>query len=356
MKFKMMSVFYSLHRKDGALLDRFVHYGGLLSLVAMLAEDNRIIQSQCVELLIDTLAPLVQQPVASSARQGHLHHQVFVCLRSPSFWNNFSQIIAEPFEVFPKSHAHSIKVLASAVGWLRPEEGAAVLGPSAVDSSIFKESLQKFIEGEVFKQSFPDIRGVAEDLLQELDEGIVCRPDPLNSKAASDAYEMIFAPDADRRENAAHSWQSLRQLGNEAFKVGFVWPAEACYRLALSEAGEFVPAMEASMIESNRAMALLKAGHPADAALAAETALAKNGKNAKSAFRRATALLELASGGKSAARAAADAVTAAELAAKLEPTDANVAKLLVKARARADELGTPEDDLEAEGDALDAMD
>jgi hypothetical protein len=35
-KFKLMSVFYTQHRKDGALMDRFMHLGGLESLAVLL--------------------------------------------------------------------------------------------------------------------------------------------------------------------------------------------------------------------------------------------------------------------------------------------------------------------------------
>merc|ERR1719498_464303 len=58
-KFKLMSVFYTLHRKDGALMDRFMHLGGLESLAILLGEDHVVIQSQVVELLIELLSPLM---------------------------------------------------------------------------------------------------------------------------------------------------------------------------------------------------------------------------------------------------------------------------------------------------------
>merc|ERR1719291_230609 len=69
MKFKLMSVFYTLHRRDGALADRFMHCGGLDSLVALLAEDHNVIQSQATELLMEMLSPLMQLPHAGSLRQ-----------------------------------------------------------------------------------------------------------------------------------------------------------------------------------------------------------------------------------------------------------------------------------------------
>merc|ERR1719235_2959498 len=104
-KFKLMSVFYTQHRKDGALMDRFMHLGGLESLAVLLGEDHNVIQSQVVELLIELLSPLMSLQAPSSSRQAHLHHKVFQCLRSRAFWQNSARIVAEPHEVFPKSHA-----------------------------------------------------------------------------------------------------------------------------------------------------------------------------------------------------------------------------------------------------------
>merc|ERR1712232_732690 len=102
LKFKLMSVFYALHRKDGALVDHFMHLGGLMSLVSLLAEENRIIQSQVIELLMEFVSPLIQLAPARSGRQGHLSQEVFKCLSSKELWQSLSKIIAEPYEVFPK--------------------------------------------------------------------------------------------------------------------------------------------------------------------------------------------------------------------------------------------------------------
>lgn len=365
MKFKMMSVFYSLHRKDGALLDHFIHSGGLLGLAEFLGDEHRVIQSQVVELIMEMVSPLLQLPVATSGRQGHIYHQMFLCIFSPVFWRNVSQILLEPHEVFPKSHASCLRILAGAVGWLRPEEpqGAAPGGPAgpALDVSVATHAIQQFTESPAFKAAMPDVRGLAEDLLAELQQGVFCRADPLGRAELAAARSAVFAPEAVAREDAAHAWQSLKERGNEAFKAGLIWPAEAAYRLALQEAGSLVPAAEASLIESNRALVLLRAGHPADASSAAAEALARDPRNAKAAYRRATAFMELAAkggnGATSAARSAHDAVAAAELAACLEPSDAKVAELLAQARKRADELGPPpaEEDAAAE-EVLDGMD
>merc|ERR1740138_1100644 len=63
MKFKMMSVFYTLHRKDGALCDHFMHSGGLCALAEFLGDEHRVIQSQVVELFMEMVSPLIQAPV-----------------------------------------------------------------------------------------------------------------------------------------------------------------------------------------------------------------------------------------------------------------------------------------------------
>merc|ERR1719506_2767777 len=99
-KFKLMSVFYTQHRKDGALMDRFMHLGGLESLAVLLGEDHNVIQSQVVELLIELLSPLMSLQEPSSSRQAYLHHQVFLCLRSKAFWQNTARVVREPHEIF----------------------------------------------------------------------------------------------------------------------------------------------------------------------------------------------------------------------------------------------------------------
>jgi len=348
MKFKMMSVFYTLHRRDAALMDRFMHLGGLDSLVALLADQHRVIQSQTVELIMELLSPLMQLPAISSSRQAHLHHQVFVCLRSRSFWANISRIVAEPHEVFPKSHASSVRILAGALGWLRPEESGAkqrpdIEPPPPIEDA--REALELFLESPAYRAAMPDVRGLAEDLFEELRQGVHCRPDPLKGKELAVAREAIFLADAQAREVAAHAWQSFRQMGNTVFKAGLFWPAEAAYRLALSEGGLAIPVSEASLIESNRALVLLRAGHPADAAAAGAAALTHDPRNAKAAYRRATALLDLASGQDCsdcvAARHAAESVAAAKLATSLEPSDPKVADLFSRTQNLADKLGPP---------------
>jgi len=330
MKFKLMSVFYTLHRKDGSLMDRFMHCGGLASLAKLLGEDHVVIQSQVVELLMQLLSPLMGLPsMTSSLRQAHLHHQVFVCLRSGDLWRNFAKIIAEPHELFPRSHAHSVKILLGAIGWLHPEPGeiSEVGLPDGMHETV--EALKRFLDAAV---TTPDVRGLAEDLLHELQDSPTVRADPLRGKRLDDARKDIFAPAAVGREDAAHVWQSLRRLGNEAYGAGLTLPAEAAYRLALDDGGATVPAEEASLIHSNRALVLLRAGQPSEAVAAATKALELNSRNAKAAYRQAQALLEQtqAASGQNAVDLTLRAVEAAELAACLSPSDAKVAELLRK--------------------------
>merc|ERR1712232_277345 len=124
----------------------------------------------------------------------------------------------------------------------------------------------------------------------------------------------------------AHVWQALRQLGNEAFKAGLIWPAEAAYRKALELGGDMILDSEASLIESNRALTFLRAGHPADAAVAAANALKHDPRNVKAAYRQAQAFLEQPDGKEDAA-IAEKALAAAELASRLDPKDAKIADL-----------------------------
>jgi len=353
LKFKMMSVFYTLHRKDGALMDRFMHCGGLASLVTLLGEDQNIIQSQAMELLIEMLSPLIMTQAASTSRQAHLHHQVFVCFRSESFWRNLARIVAESAEVFPDSHNNSVKALAGAVGWLRPEEGVLPEEGAIAGMEEVATALQSFLDSRV--PAKPDVRYLAEELMAELSNAPTIRSDPLRGVELEAACRELFAPDAEANEDAAHAWQCLRLLGNEAFGAGLIWPAVAAYRMALTEGGDTLPDAEASLIDSNRALALIRAGHHAQAAEAAARALEYDPHNAKAAYRRAQALLEQPGASVSIIQ---DAVVAAEIAARLEPMDAKVKDLLAMAKVRFAET-CPGEDVAAQGPAqclLDSMD
>merc|ERR1712039_221889 len=185
-----------------------------------------------------------------------------------------------------------------------------------------------------------EIRGISEDLLQELLDKPTIRIDPLRGAELAAARKSIFSPDAEAREAAAHGWQALRLTGNEAFKAGLVWPAEATYRLAIECGGDVLPASEASLIESNRSLALLKAGHGEEAAVAAARALEYDSGNVKAAYRRAQALLDQSNNtDKLDAKLVRGAVEAAELAARLDPKDAKISEMVTLASKRLEELG-----------------
>eukprot|EP00930_Biecheleria_cincta_P045917 TRINITY_DN31641_c0_g1_i1.p1 TRINITY_DN31641_c0_g1~~TRINITY_DN31641_c0_g1_i1.p1 ORF type:complete len:471 (+),score=104.39 TRINITY_DN31641_c0_g1_i1:165-1415(+) len=338
LKFKLMSVFYTIHRLDGGLVDRFIHLCGLQSLVALLGEEHRVIQSQAIELLTDFLGPQMSLPAATSSRQAHIQHQIYSCLSSKKFWRNLARILEEPGEVFPKSHTSSIRLLAAAVGWLH--HGAETVPEAALpsDVKVASAALQKCLDSGI--HLMPEIRGAAEDLLEELNPIPSIRSDPLRGEQLHAAQAAIFDPEAQQEEDAAHAWQALRKLGNEAFKVGLLWPAEAAYRLALEDGEASLPETEGSLIASNRALVLIKAGHFAQAAESAADALARDPRNAKAAYRRAQALLEQCAevADSSALALAQDAAAAAERAAALEPQDKKVTELLEKSKARVQSL------------------
>lgn len=334
-KFKLMSVFYTQHRKDGALMDRFMHLGGLESLAVLLAEDHEVIRAQVVELLLELISPFMSLQQAETSRQSHLHHQIFLCLRSRPFWRNLGQIIALPNEQFPKSHTNCLKILAGAIGWLRPQNGELPESGTSLNVQGCEDAIAAVIQGDGNALADPETRYLAQEMLSELKQIPVCRVDPLRGAELESARKALFAPKAESREDAAHAWQSLKKLGNESIKAGLIWPAEASYRVALEEGGTALPASEASLIESNRAMALLKGGYHLEAAAAAERALERDPRNAKAAYRRAQALLELPGAAAWEARAAKEA---AEIAARLEPKDAKVAEMLQRATKRVEDL------------------
>lgn len=322
MKFKLLSVFYTLHRHDGGLAERFMHFGGLLSLVSLLGEENHVIQSQAIELLTDFLEPQMAMQPASSGRQAHLQHHVFLCLSSGPLWRNCAQILAEPGEVFPRSFDSSIRLLAAAIGWLRPQNGQSV--PEATVPPEVHEAFQALQRCADGARLGPEMRQVAGELLEELANVPTIRSDPLSGDALKKCQNSLFDPTMQRREDEAHAWQTLKLLGSEAVKAQLWWPAEAIYRLALEEGGQVLPDAEASVLNSNRALVLIKAGHFAEAAEAAQAALVLNELNAKAAFRRAQALVELSS---------PEAFAAAKRAQELEPKDKMVLELLQKAEA-----------------------
>lgn len=338
MKFKMLSVFYTLHRKDGTLMDRFVHSGGLGGVVELLAEDNAIIKSQALELLIELLSPLMSLQPATSLRQRHLYYQVFLLFRSGPFWKHLAAIITEPAEIFPKSHMNSVRIVAGAIGWLRPMEADSTPEAASIPNGELMESaLQAFLDSRVPVPQ--DIRQLAQDMLLEFRDVPVIRSAPLPSAELSTARAAIFCVDAEKRECAAHALQSLRQLGNAAFGARLFWAAEASYRLALEAGGSYTQAMDASLIESNRAQAMLKVGHNREAASAAKKALDHDPGNAKAAYRYALAMLEHKERCPvEARRQALEAVSAAELASQLSPKDPKVAEALQRARERVLQL------------------
>eukprot|EP00439_Symbiodinium_sp_Y106_P035598 s1839_g4.t1 len=324
MKFKLLSVFYTIHRLDGALVDRFMHAGGLLSLVNLLGEDNPYIQSQAMELLTDFLGPLMTSSASGSIRQAHLHHQMYLCLKAGALFQRAADILNQPGEVFPRSYTSSIRLLAGAIGWLRPMGDDVPEATVPPEAAAAVAALQHCI-GRSQGALAPDIRSTAEAVMEELAGSPTIRSAPLSGDALAKAEIAIFDAEAQKTEDAAHAWQSLKLLGNEAFGAGLWWPAEAAYRLALEDGALSLPETEASLIASNRALVLLKAGGPAEAAASAAEALARNPRNSKAAFRRAQALIQLPG-------RAEEALEAARVAANLEPQDTKVAELLQKAQ------------------------
>merc|ERR1712139_504844 len=138
-------------------------------------------------------------------------------------------------------------------------------------------------------------------------------------------------PAEEARENASYAWRWLKQTGNEAFKAGKAAAAEDIYQLAVETGGDTLPPSEASLLLSNRAIALMRCSRNPEAAEVATRALEFDPSNAKAAFRRAQALLEDTNAKMKVLR---QAVEAAEAAVRLEPKDGKAKELLEKANAR----------------------
>mmetsp|Transcript_7493 Transcript_7493/g.13453 ORF Transcript_7493/g.13453 Transcript_7493/m.13453 type:complete len:453 (+) Transcript_7493:74-1432(+) len=333
LKFKVLSVMYSLHRKDGSLMDHFTLNGGLCALTSLLGEENNVIQSEAVELMMQLLDPLLKVQTASSKRQQLFHHEVFTCFCSGTFWLNCARILAEPAEVFPKSHENLLWLVSCAVGWLRPLEDASALPkvPPPGEVSEVKSALKAYLAGTMPKR--PDLMQIATDLLADLQEGLHVRQPPLSEKDLRLARKAV--EDNRDEEDAAHAWQSLKRLGNDGVAAGLLEPAEAAYCAALEAGGDYLPEKEASLIESNRALVLLRLKDYEKAADAAASALKLDGKNHKAAFRRAQALLGKPS---MSLQDAQEALQAAQLAATEMSNDPKVGELVTKAQTKLEEL------------------
>jgi len=222
-------------------------------------------------------------------------------------------------------------LVSCAVGWLRPQENALELPtvPPPGEAVEVKNALKAFLAGEMPKR--PDLNQIATDLLADLQEGLRVRQPPMSEK---DVFLARKAVGNNRdEEDAAHAWQSLKRLGNDGFAAGLLEPAEAAYLAALDAGGDYLPEKEASLIESNRALVLLRLSDFEKAAEAAARALQLDGKNHKAAFRKAQALLS-----KPAALSpqdAQEALQAAQLAAAVDP---KVGDLVTRAQAKVEEL------------------
>lgn len=338
LKFKMVAVFYMLHKRDVLLVDRFMHDGGLESLVSLLAEDNNIIQSEALELLIEMLSPMMLQHATTSARTAHLHHEVYSCFCSASFWKNLGEILLQPAEVFPKSHDNAVRVMAGALAWLRPEEGGAhIQGAPLAGINHAEEGLKTFLSSDM--RINPEVQSLVENMLEDLTVQPLIRPDPLLGFQVSHA--ALFTPATAAHEDAAHAWQALRRLGNAAAKAGLTAAADAAYCRAFEEGDSLIPEGEMAIIYANRALMMLRRGQNAEAAAAAQSSLAHDPRNVKAAYRRAQALL-LLSGSSPSIR---EAFSAAEFALKLSPKDSKVVELFRQASERLASI--PHDSLDS---------
>jgi len=373
LRYKLMTVFYTLHRKDNTLLERFLVYGGLESLAILLVEDNNYVQSQALESAIqlvrlnpvqpgqpkahvkDEKASFVLQEQPRGARDTYLQHAFYECMFSGSLLPNIAHILQERDEVFPSSHDQCVQLATTVFSWLRASPGE--VGIPLTTLPQLSNGVQAFLDSGI--RTHPEVRQYTEDLFHDLrDFGSAMRHDPLPTEdQRRKAWEEALGTAHEAQENASYAWRWLKQVGNEAFKAGKASVAEDIYQLALDAGGDRLPPGEASLLLSNRAFALMRCSRNPEAAEAAARALEFDPSNAKAAFRRAQALLEDENAKK---KVLLQAIEAAEAAVRLEPKDAKAAELLEKARARmreADERGDMEEEEQPEvSDQLDGMD
>ncbi|CAK9100447.1 Hypothetical protein SCF082_LOCUS47006 [Durusdinium trenchii] len=130
--------------------------------VAWVLLENHVIQSQAIELLTDFLEPQMAMQPASSGRQA----------RESELRTALAELCADPRRawrgraaVFPRSFDSSIRLLAAAIGWLRPQNGQSV--PEATVPPEVHEAFQALQRCADGARLGPEMRQVAGELLEE---------------------------------------------------------------------------------------------------------------------------------------------------------------------------------------------
>lgn len=382
LKYKLLSIFYTLHGKDNTLLERFVHHGGLEALASLLLDDNNIIQSQAVEILhrVVMLNPvqvgsptrirnvmdfLMQTPPdAGNPRLLHLMGRLHSCLVGDTLFPALQRILIAPDEVFPNSHVDSLKLLATGLNWLhrgpeqlgredvnpsRPLRGA---GKSTVD---LRAGVQSFLDGN-FGLKHPECQEMAETMIAGgaplLEAGSAADPasDPftqlLDPGAREACRSALFAPAALEAEDARFASLLLKNTGATAFKLGKLPCALDCYRLACPFASRLFSAEAPGLpvpgnaeaerrglvatLRSNEAAVLLKQERWSEAFLAASAAAEADPEMPKAHYRKAEAMLRMAKASSS-LRPWREADVFAGRALELLPGDKAVAALRERA-------------------------
>lgn len=377
LRYKLITVFYTIHRHDNTLLERFLVYGGLEALAILLQEDNNYVQSQALETATQLVqlnicpspghpkphckreqgASFVLEQMPCGRRETYLHHTFYKCIFSGSLLPSMAKILEAKEEVFPNSHEQCMQLAATCFSWLRTAPGEVGIPLPCLKG--LSSGVQAYLDSEI--RMHPQTRQYAEDFFRDLrDFGSTCKSDPLPTEAQQQqAWEEALGPTHEVQENATFAWRWLKQTGNEAFKAGKAAAAEDIYQLAVQAGGDRLPPSEASLLLSNRAIALMKCSRHSEAAEAAARALEFDPTNAKAAFRRAQALLEDTNAKMKVLR---QAIEAAEAAVRLEPKDGKAKELLEKAHARmrqAEERGEVEEAEEEQPEVsehLDGMD
>lgn len=301
-----------------------------------------------------------------TSRQSHLYHKIYECVTSEPFWTSMASILEDPREYFPRSHERTLMCLLGALTWLKPEAKGAVTPAATLEASYVsnaRQAARAFLDSKEPKP--PHAIELAEELIDETRKSLTIRDDPLQGEALKKVEEEISASKVVVPEDAAYFWQALRKIAKHAFNKKYWDAAESAYAHAILEGGHVISDEDISLLHSNQALALLKAGNPKQAAHAAGQAIKFDPDNSKAYYRRALGLLEelpeypevikqltpknkeeKTNAANDQAELAETAYRVAERLRQMEPNDDKVSELYERAKERHELFSAAKENME----------